>query len=390
MNTRIEQLDSIRGLAAMSVFISHIILVKTEIFTFAMNTPLKLFTDGHAAVMLFFVLSGFVLSLAFLNKDKMLYISYLIKRIFRIYIPYLVAIAIAMVSSVYFFNNSIKGLSSWFESSWTELPNIELIIEHVFILGNIHTDTFNNVIWSLVHELRISLIFPLVVLIIKRMDIKWSLLSCFILSLLSGLNNVYSFQTSNGLLTNYFTTIHYVSIFILGILVAKYRTKLIIFYKKLPIYIKWMFFILSLLIYNFADTIIPYILSYPVFRPHLLIVEEYFQALGGIGFIISAIGSDQVARFLMKKPFMLLGKISYSLYLFHLIVLLSCVHLLFGIIPLWGILIISIVLSIGVSTATWYLIENPCLKMGKILSRKILAKQLSIDTKDNRKSYQSL
>ncbi|QGQ47221.1 acyltransferase family protein [Metabacillus sediminilitoris] len=390
MNNRIEQLDSIRGLAALCVFISHIILVKTEIFTEAMRSPLRLFTNGHAAVMLFFVLSGFVLSLAFLNKNNVLYISYFIKRVFRIYIPYLVAIATAMISSIFFFRGTIDGLSDWFNSSWTELPNLYSIIEHIFILRNIHTDTFNNVIWSLVHELRISIIFPFVVLFIKNIKAKYSLLLCFALSFLSGLNNIFQFQISMGLLTNYFTTIHYLSIFILGVLVAKYRFTIIHFYRQLTIPNKWIFLIMSVIIYNFADTIIPEILISPIFGPYLLIIEEYFQALGAIGFITAALGSDKVAWFLMRKPLIFLGKISYSLYLYHLIVLLSCVHILYGLIPIWQILIGSMVLSIGVSALFYYLIENPCIKFGRVLAEKTMDKEIDKFIHKSKENYKNV
>ena len=379
MNTRIGQLDSLRGLAALCVLISHIILVKTETFTLVMRTPLRLLTNGHAAVMLFFVLSGFVLSLGFLYKDKINYMPYLIKRVLRIYIPYLVAITIAMISTIYIFKGQIDGLSDWFNSSWTKQPNIDLILEHIFILGNIHSNIYNNVIWSLIHELRISIILPFVVLVIKYLDIKYSLLICIVLSLLTGFNNIFHFQISNGLLTNYFDTFHYVSIFILGILVAKYRFKIISYYKQLSVKVKWILLIFSLIIYNFSDTIIPKILSFPIFGPYLLIIEEYFQALGAIGFIIAAIGSDQVKRFLMIKPLTFLGKISFSLYLYHLIVILSCVHLLFELIPLWLILVISIVLSIIISTLSWRFVEKPCIEIGRTLTKKTAVKQLDKD-----------
>lgn len=75
MNTRIGQLDSIRGIAAFCVLFSHLysvlkgVLPTTISFLFTL-TPFKLFIAGHSAVILFFVLSGFVLSIPILEKRK--------------------------------------------------------------------------------------------------------------------------------------------------------------------------------------------------------------------------------------------------------------------------------------------------------------------------------
>jgi hypothetical protein len=76
---RFDYLDSLRGLAAMAVVLSHVkqayALPKT--FAYFDRTPLGLFWDGSASVKLFFVLSGFVLSYNyFKNSNGMVGFSY--------------------------------------------------------------------------------------------------------------------------------------------------------------------------------------------------------------------------------------------------------------------------------------------------------------------------
>ncbi|TKI74814.1 acyltransferase, partial [Bacillus wiedmannii] len=61
------------------------------------ETPARLiFSSGNESVIIFFVLSGFVLYRS-IQKNYDSYGSFLLKRICRIYIPYIVAIIIAIL-----------------------------------------------------------------------------------------------------------------------------------------------------------------------------------------------------------------------------------------------------------------------------------------------------
>ncbi len=46
-----------------------------------------------------------------------------------------------------------------------------LLIEHFFLIGTYNTDAYNNVIWSLLFkEMRISLLFPLILLVLVKLS----------------------------------------------------------------------------------------------------------------------------------------------------------------------------------------------------------------------------
>ena len=62
-------------------------------------TPLRLLVDGEAAVILFFVLSGYVLALPFIAGTQLTYGRYLVKRICRIWLPFAAAILLAAALS---------------------------------------------------------------------------------------------------------------------------------------------------------------------------------------------------------------------------------------------------------------------------------------------------
>ncbi|MEH7247503.1 acyltransferase family protein, partial [Neobacillus niacini] len=76
MSNRLEELDSLRGIASLTVVIHHTLLtlpiflaahqheqINSTIVKIFTNSPLHIIWGGHEAVILFFVLSGFVLSL---------------------------------------------------------------------------------------------------------------------------------------------------------------------------------------------------------------------------------------------------------------------------------------------------------------------------------------
>ena len=121
-----KELDSLRGLAAITVLNGHYLnLFKVKQGPFvglgekvelAHKTPLFALMAGHESVMLFFVLSGFVLSLPFLNGRTVNYGSYAIRRTFRIYVPYLAALALALVCNVLIYRGPIPELSEWFNT----------------------------------------------------------------------------------------------------------------------------------------------------------------------------------------------------------------------------------------------------------------------------------
>jgi peptidoglycan/LPS O-acetylase OafA/YrhL len=107
--THITAFDTVRGLAALSVVFSHFIgaygwptgsqAVK-QALTYS---PLHIVWDGFAAVSLFYVLSGLVLSIKYFRHTKRPDLSqyplsqFLTSRVFRIWPPYLVIFLLVMV-----------------------------------------------------------------------------------------------------------------------------------------------------------------------------------------------------------------------------------------------------------------------------------------------------
>jgi peptidoglycan/LPS O-acetylase OafA/YrhL len=92
--------------------------------------------------------------------------------------------------------------------------------DHVLLIGTFNSN-LNNVVWSLVHEMRISLIFPLVMFLLVRSSFFQSIGLAIGLSASSVMFVFLAKPSFWG--TEWYATVHYTAIFIIGAVVAKHR-----------------------------------------------------------------------------------------------------------------------------------------------------------------------
>ena len=240
---RIESLDSIRGIAAVVVLIYHCLLCvplfhSLQYGEFSENsiiakmflvTPLHTLWAGEEAVILFFILSGFVLSMPFLNSKEFILNNYLIKRFCRIYLPYIFVMFISTCLMIFMSPyNGMPNMTDWFNWRWSHKPTLESIASYIFMLGYDNSNV-NGPAWSLVHELRISIIFPLIMLFVVKPNTKKAIIISlsiitFACTLLYGISSLIPEKISIVFLINSFgDTLFYSVFFIIGALFAKYR-----------------------------------------------------------------------------------------------------------------------------------------------------------------------
>ncbi len=97
-----------------------------------------------------------------------------------------------------FYTGKIESFSNWFNVNWTNPLNGKSIFDHLFLVGTF-TSNLNNVVWTLVHEIRISLVFPIIMFILVRMN----LMKGIGLALgLSGVSIIYASVTNASFLGN--------------------------------------------------------------------------------------------------------------------------------------------------------------------------------------------
>jgi peptidoglycan/LPS O-acetylase OafA/YrhL len=133
---RFHELDSLRGVAALTVVFHHFSrILPDNVLHLLIRTPARLLIAGHQAVILFFLLSGFVLTLPYKKKNRLAYIPFLLKRVCRIYLPYLGALALAVLCDLSF-PNHLPSTNYWLNFTWSQPVTARLVLQHVLFLGN--------------------------------------------------------------------------------------------------------------------------------------------------------------------------------------------------------------------------------------------------------------
>ena len=324
---------------------------------------------GYEAVLLFFILSGFVLALPATNGKPQPYATFVTRRVFRIYVPYLAALLVAVAGAHWL--HGLVTPSDWFHRTWSNPVSLNLVLKHVLFLGTYDTFQFNPPIWSLIYEMRISFYFPIVCAVVLRLK-KFPLLLLtialmFAPSLLLRLTPVFA-EWQIG------ETLHYTAFFILGIYLAKERQHVAVWLRGLRRRSRAMLLLASLSLYIFG---LPLLRELPFL--HFSARYEYFDqsltALGACGLIVLSMNSATCKRILHWPPIHRLGQMSYSLYLTHFIVMLYCVHLLYGRIPLPAIMLLTLVMSLMVSWMSYRFIEVPSMNLGRRLSNEALRRK---------------
>jgi peptidoglycan/LPS O-acetylase OafA/YrhL len=313
-------------------------------------------------------LSGFVLTYQYGSDPNYDYKKFLTLRFTRLYIPYIASIMLCIVLMLFCNPQSTSGLLV--TSIWKQPYSAKDIFEHLLMIGNFNTDVFNSVIWSLVHEMRVSILFPLI-LFITRLNLNKALVVMFLVYVISIALHIYGINASAGFCNSYLYTVIYLYTFLSGSLIAQHQNRLIGLYNRFAVHQKWLFIVTALLMYNYAHLAAQIVKKlgfsavYITFTNNF--ITEIFVALASMSFIIAALANRDQKTFLTGKILLFLGKISYSLYLVHLPVGAFIFYTLTGKLPILIVGITAVCISLLVAAIFNKLIEKPAMRIGKKL-----------------------
>jgi peptidoglycan/LPS O-acetylase OafA/YrhL len=382
MSQRIEYLDSLRGLAATQVLIDHY-LILFPVFWAAQNhgpiqnpvlglltySPLHLLWAGPQAVILFFVLSGFVLALPYFGDKPPLYAAYLVRRFFRIYVPYIVVISF---SAILLFaglpKNPMPGTSGWFTSMWSHPVNAKEYLDYA--LMRVHNlENVDSPAWSLTYEMRISIFFPLICLLVLGLN-RWIVLGLGAFLAVFSLVMVDHFPYWQEATS----TVYFSSFFVFGCVLAKYKEDVKTFVGKFKNWQKLLLVLGALGLYNLEWEM--GLLSYwGLNLKHDHIVLTLAPGIAAVLVIICALTLEPLQRLLHHKILLWVGKVSYSLYLTHVVVLAAAVYFLPDAVPLLARVILGALISFPVAALSYQFLERPCIDIGHSLAKRITNKK---------------
>ena len=167
---RLGELDALRGLAAVVVLLHHSLLsgdfLAGRLGRWLAATPLQPIQSGRPAVMFFFMLSGFVLTKALRDRGFVLsarsWAVWAAQRTIRLCLPVAASVALSLLLCAVVFDGTWATEGKWLrEQVWQHPPTLGTAVLDGFLLA-LDGDGFalNNVLWSLVHEWRFSMLLP--------------------------------------------------------------------------------------------------------------------------------------------------------------------------------------------------------------------------------------
>jgi peptidoglycan/LPS O-acetylase OafA/YrhL len=352
---RIKSLDAVRGIAALIVVVSHCLLTNRELTPWLFHFPFSLLTAGDGAVFVFFALSGCVLFLSLQQKDRLAYFSYLTKRFFRIYPAFVVAVLASAALFVVVKPHDVPGASNWFNEHWQSAPTVGMFIGHLAMTDLPRLHQLDSVMWSLVHEIRISIVFPLIAVLVIM---NWRA-AVVVSTIISAVCALIEAHHPIPWMFDPVRTLSYLFLFTAGAALASHAGTVRLAMGRCPVWLHVGLWIGALRLATVPG-------------------DQYLGLVTGAGAVLLialAFGTPATDRVLSTNRVLTwLGRVSYSLYLVHFPIILTCAHLLHSWLPLPIILGLATLVSLGVAELMNRLVEQPSIALGRRLASRSASK----------------
>ena len=339
-SSRAAGLDGIRGLAALYVVVHHCWLVTFH--GYPANTGpawLGWLVYGHLAVVVFIVLSGFSLAIAPARRGWQLggTLRFAQRRAWRILPPYWAALIFSMIIA------------------WTVTPQLHSgpptgrsVLVYGLLLQDVTTAPIpNGAFWSIAVEAELYLIFPLLVLMRRRLSTATVLAVVTVPVVAMGLLSP-GMATADKLtgVAPQFAPLFAVGVLAAGIVAARDRI------RRMPW--PWLAALAA------APVLVLIILNGSVWT-----VRHYFwidlAVSPGIALLLAGVATNQpgaLVRLLTTRPVRRLGSYSYSLYLLHVPIVLGISRTIAAHYAAPGLPAFWVTLGLGVPisllTARWF------------------------------------
>ncbi|HEV7930315.1 MAG TPA: acyltransferase [Nitrosospira sp.] len=377
-------LDGLRGIAALVVVLDHFAISFFQRSTDAsvqvrhagfedavLQTPLHLLVSGNLAVCIFFVLSGFVLSIKFFStRRRHVVVASAWRRYARLELPVLacVLLGLVLIAAGVLQHHTAAAItgSSWLSDLWNVTPDFFGAIYHatigIFITG---TSQYNTVLWTMQAELFGSFLVFVLLLAGGRAPAHWRwvayaalvipLVNSYLLCFVAGvaLCDWYSHRTT------------------------KPSLKPVIWLPLLAV---------SLLLGSMpVGTLVGTMFGgVPGWLGQGLDIPARSHIIAAILLVGALVAVPAWQRVLCWRPLIYLGRVSFGLYLTHLLVLgtISCwlfvkLEPSLGYVPAFAVMFaVSLPLILLVAHAFTQLVDRPAIRFSALLYRWLFPRRL--------------
>lgn len=369
---RLSALDGLRGVAALVVVFFHIFLIAQPHleqwlgprsgtpFSFRWwlySSPLSIFISGAQAVVVFFLLSGIVLTLPVLRAARYDWLAYYPRRIIRLYLPVIASVLLAVGLFVLVSRDELP-VAGWQAAMPRVLDPLELLAETLLVAPH---PQVNAPLWSLTWEMAFSLLLPIYVLIAQRAK-RWSVWVVVLSVVIIAIGGELGSPWMKGL-----------PVFLIGAIAAVNLDRIHAAARRIDSssrhVLRWsLIFVASVLLITGSA----FTASLSLRKPYT-VVTHLFEAsivVGAMGIVFLGLGSWGVRRLLDSRPLQWLGRVSFGLYLTHVPILMTLAFA-FDWTAWWIAMLVGVPVVLLGAEAFTRVIEQPAHLLSRRVGRRV-------------------
>jgi peptidoglycan/LPS O-acetylase OafA/YrhL len=290
---RFGTIDGLRGVAAISVVFFHLSgNLQAELALLFPDFLNLAFSYGYLGVPVFFVISGFVISLSIGSHaiTKGYFGGFVLRRSIRLDPTYWVSIIIALL---------LLLIKEYYIGEPIDFPSMSNILFHMFYLQDVFSinPKISVIYWTLCLEVQLYLFYILSLWLAQKLTAKQSNssnnLHCIIILLIGLVSLLADYQLITIPISGLFlSSWHY---FLMGVLVSNTV-------RKLP---------------NSGTILLVWLILEVTFQSSIFIKAYSIAGILSCIAIYILWRNEMLNKSLTSRPFQFLGKISYTLYLLH-------------------------------------------------------------------------
>jgi peptidoglycan/LPS O-acetylase OafA/YrhL len=314
------------------------------------RTPLHVVWAGPEMVLIFFVLSGYVLALPAVSRGMRWFsISYYPRRLVRLYVPVWVSLLIGGL--LHELHKSPVPNASWWLDEHAVALSLHDGLNDASLVHQGLPWAFTSVIWSLKYEVLFSLSLPAILaaaLLVRRGRLLTLMSAAGCMSLM-----YVGAEHGNS-------DLRYLPLFVLGVLMAFHADRL----RRVAS--MWLFPIALVLCVCLLTA--SYTLSgatsggAPGF-------QYLADVLGSCAAVWIAIGFGPARKALSIRPLRWLGSRSYSLYLVHEPIVVAIAFMFRGVVSPVLLLAVAVPVSLLAAEIFWRSVESPSIRLARRLGQ---------------------